>query len=315
MAVGCVQIPFSRVSTLARECGFADVGVSRARPADEVAELYRQWLAMGHHGEMQYLERNLEKRLDPQLLVPGAKSIISLIMPYAPKRYDASYRGPRIASYAFLKDYHLTLKERLFLLLDSLRQEFGEINGRAFVDSAPFLDRFWASNAGLGWIGKNTLLISPQFGSYFFIGSLVLDRDFETTERLVASRCGSCDRCQTACPAKAFVSPGVMDARKCISYLTIEKKTPLTRGERKVLGDWVFGCDACQLACPWNQRALRKGLAQEPLVDMSRLRKFCRGKLDLPKDSPMTRANADQLRELLRLAWEKAEQESIACSL
>ena len=223
-------------------------------------EKLQAWLSSEMHGEMGYMERNVDKRLDPTRLVPGAKSIISVLLSYYPGNPAIVTQSPKMSRYALSVDYHTVLKSMLWKMLDMLRQDFGSINGRAFVDSAPVLERAWAQRAGLGWIGKNSMLISPTLGSYTFIGELIVDVDIEPSTSLVPNRCGTCTRCIDACPAGAIVAPGVIDARKCISYLTIEKKAPLTEDESNSLNDWCFGCDICQEVCPWNKRIEQHGL-------------------------------------------------------
>lgn len=218
------------------------------------------WLLNDMHGEMGYMERNVGKRLDPTLLVPGGQSIISVLLSYYPGNPAIVTQPPKISRYALSFDYHKVIKDMLWLLLGALREEFGSINGRAFVDSAPVLERAWAQRAGLGWIGKNGMLINPTLGSYTFIGELVVDADIEPSTSLVPNRCGTCTQCMDACPTGAIVAPGVVDARKCISYLTIEKKSPLTEDESNSLNDWCFGCDICQEVCPWNKRIEQQGL-------------------------------------------------------
>ena len=275
------------------------MGISRASAVEGFAEHYREWLAMGYHGEMDYLARNFDKRMDPRLLVPGAKTVISGLLSYnLPPKYLLT-TPPKVARYALVRDYHKLLKSRLFTLLNRLRELYGGVEGRPFVDSAPFLDRYWAVLGGLGWIGKNGLLISPRWGSYVFIGALVVTLEVEPREGAVPARCGKCTRCMDACPTKALLQPALLDARRCISYLTIEKKSPLTEGERALLDGWAYGCDVCQMVCPWNRRAASSGLEREVLIDRGLLNAYALGKADLPPDSPMQRANPTKLRELL----------------
>ena len=213
-----------------------------------------QWLNDGMHGEMSYMERNLDKRINPTLLVPGAKSVISVLLNYYPGNPEISVNSPKISRYALGTDYHTVLKDMLWALLELMRKEFGPINGRAFVDSAPVLERNWAVKAGLGWIGKNSMLIHPKLGTFTFIGELIVDLEIEPSPTQVHNRCGTCTRCIDACPTGAIAAPGVVDARKCISYQTIEKKSPLTDEEKENLNGWCFGCDICQEVCPWNRK-------------------------------------------------------------
>ena len=266
-------IPSVEVENLALAIGFDGCGISQAKYLALHDGHFSHWLNAGFHGEMGYMERNREKRLNPQLLVPGAKSVISVILSYKPQSDSLSLVAPKISRYAYGRDYHLTLKEMLFELLNQLRANYGAVDGRAFVDSAPVLDRAWAEKAGLGWIGKNSMLISPKLGSYIFIGELIVNLDIEPTSRTIPNRCGTCTRCIDACPTGAIVAPRTIDARKCISYLTIEKKSALTSDERNSLNGWAFGCDACQEACPWNQKPLPTRCADfTPLDNLSTLK-------------------------------------------
>jgi epoxyqueuosine reductase len=211
---------------------------------------------------MGYMERNIEKRIDPSLLVPNAKSVISVLLNYFPGNPDISINKPKISRYALSIDYHSVMKKMLWDLADELRKIVGEVNGRAFVDSAPVLERAWAVKAGLGWIGKNSLLLHPKLGTYTFIGELIVDIEIEPSTSQLPNRCGTCTRCMDACPTGAIVSPAVIDARKCISYLTIEKKSHLTAAEQKSLNGWCFGCDICQEVCPWNNKITQTQLPQ-----------------------------------------------------
>ncbi len=240
---------------MALSLGFDACGVSRAQALEEDRIPFSEWISQGMHGEMAYMERNQEKRLDPCLLVLGVKSVVSVLLNYYPGNPRVCVEVPKIARYALSIDYHTVIKQMLWQLLEMLRKEYGPISGRAFVDSAPVLERAWAERSGLGWIGKNGLLINPKIGSYMFIGELIVDADIEPSNSKVPNRCGTCTRCMDACPTGAIVSPGVVDARKCISYHTIEKKSLLTEQEKLSLNGWCFGCDICQEVCPWNKQA------------------------------------------------------------
>lgn len=298
-------IPFERLSHLAREERFSAVGVSRADRASDIEEGFRAWLNAGFHGEMGYLARNFDKRMDPRLLFPGARSVVSCLAPYDIQREEdnSEFKGGRVASFAWFRDYHLTIKERLYSLLGRLRAEYGEVEGRPFVDSAPLLDRYWATRAGLGWIGKNTLLVSKEWGSYVFIGTLVLNVEVETTASPIGNYCGKCRHCIDSCPTGALFAPGRMDARKCISYLTIEKKEELSKEEEKSLGEWAFGCDVCQNVCPWNVRRVKDSetLINERYVSREVLTGFSYGLRSLPKETCLRRANKDRLQRLLQM--------------
>ena len=256
-----MTIPFKSIEQLAISIGFNACGVCPAHKLSENQPPFEEWISKGMHGEMQYMERNIDKRLDPTLLVPNAKSVISVLLNYFPENRKISTAAPKISRYALSADYHTIIKKMLWQLLDSLRADFGEINGRAFVDSAPVLERAWAQKAGLGWIGKNSMLISPKLGSYTFIGELILDVDIEPSRTSIPNRCGSCTRCIDSCPTGAILAPQIIDAQKCISYLTIEKKSSLTTTEQESLNGWCFGCDICQEACPWNSKATPQKLS------------------------------------------------------
>lgn len=231
-------------------CGFAEAG----RVPSEVTERYDSWVALGYHGEMSYLERNRELRQDPRLLLEGTKSLIMVALNYYPEQRPPS-QLPKVASYAYGRDYHKVVKKKLDRLLHYIKEQIApEVSGRAFADSAPILERYWAEQAGIGWVGKNGLLIVPKLGSYHVLGSLLVDIDLPWGKPM-AERCGSCRRCLDACPTEAFVAPRMMDARRCISYLTIEQRGEIPRELAERMGDRLYGCDACQEQCPWNRRA------------------------------------------------------------
>ena len=212
------------IISIALGVGFHACGVSRAENLDNLEGVYFKWLHNQYHATMAYMERNIDLRLDPTMLVPGAKSVISVLLSYNTGDVPVNIQSPRIARYACRVDYHFLMKKMLWELLNRMRKSYGEINGRAFVDSAPVMEREWAVRAGLGWIGKNSNLINRNLGSYVFIGELIVDIEIEPTIHLERDGCGSCTRCMDACPNSAIVAPGTVDARKCISYLTIERK-------------------------------------------------------------------------------------------
>ncbi len=235
-----------------RQLGFDDCGVVPAEELKSEEERFYKWLKAGFHGEMAYMERNIDKRLNPALLVPGAKSVIVALMNYYPaQKLDLKYY--KISKYAWGQDYHGVIKRRLWQLLEFIDREIAPCSGRAFSDSAPLLEQALAVRAGLGWIGKNSLLITKK-GSYFFLGELVVDMELAYDVPFTRNFCGTCSACIDACPVNAIVSPGTVDARKCISYLTIEKRGDFT--EPVDLHGWVFGCDECQDSCPWNRKAV-----------------------------------------------------------
>lgn len=244
-----------RIKIKAKELGFLDCGISEARfLAEERARLIN-WLQEGMHGEMGYMNNHLEKRLDPRLLVENARSVISVLLNYFPGQKQADPEAPVLSKYAFGTDYHFKMKDKLGELLKFIQAEIVQCEGRYFVDSAPVLDRAWAARAGLGWIGKNTNLISTEHGSFFFIGEIILDLELPADEKIVRNHCGNCTRCIDACPTQALVAPYVLDARKCISYQTIENRGEIDPELKGKFSNRVFGCDICQDVCPWNLKS------------------------------------------------------------
>ena len=237
----------------AKALGFAFVGISKAERMDEEAKRLEQWLNKDYHGKMQYMENHFEKRVDPRKLVPGAKSVISLLYNYYPEQNQSDPEAPKLARYAYGQDYHFVIKQKLRDLLEKLREKVGAVEGRCFVDSAPVLERDWAKRSGIGWIGKNTLLIHPKAGSYFFLAELIIDLDL-LPDGPMKDYCGTCTRCIDACPTEAISPEGsILDASKCISYLTIELREALPEGFKGKMENWMFGCDICQEVCPWNR--------------------------------------------------------------
>lgn len=244
-----------RIKRKAFVLGFLACGIARADYLAEEKPRLEEWLANGMNGEMEYMARNVEKRLDPRLLHEGTKSVISVLLNYFPREKQQDSEAPVLSKYAYGTDYHFVLKDKLRELLDFINEEIAPCSARAFVDSAPVLDKAWAVRAGLGWIGKNTNLISVEHGSYFFIGELLIDLNLEADERIVSNHCGNCTRCIDACPTKAIVAPYVVDARRCISYQTIEQRGEIDLQLKGQFNDRVFGCDICQDVCPWNLKA------------------------------------------------------------
>ncbi|MGA1363581.1 MAG: tRNA epoxyqueuosine(34) reductase QueG [Schleiferiaceae bacterium] len=235
--------------------GFMEARVARADFLADEAPRLEEWLARGLHGSMGYMANHFDKRLDPRLLVPGARSVVSLAFNYYPEPSELEADGrPRVARYAYGEDYHRVVKDRLFELLDALRSAVGAIDGRCFVDSAPVMERAWAERSGLGWVGKNSLVLRKNAGSYFFLAELVVDYDF-VPDLPVADHCGTCTRCLDACPTQAIIAPQVVDSARCISHATIELHGALPREMAESLHPWVFGCDICQEVCPWNRHA------------------------------------------------------------
>jgi len=242
------------IKNSARQLGFLSCGISKADFLEAEAPKLEAWLRGGHHGTMSYMERNFDKRLDPRRLVPGAKSIVSLLYNYHSDQKQKDPEAPKISTYAYGTDYHLVIKNKLKAFMDILHREIGEVNGRVFVDSAPVMDKAWAAKSGLGWIGKNTNLISKKVGSFFFIAELILDLDLEY-DTPVTDHCGSCTACIDACPTEALIQPYQIDGSKCISYLTIELKEAIPNEFQGKMDNWAFGCDVCQTVCPWNRFA------------------------------------------------------------
>jgi len=243
------------VKRLAKEIGFSSCGISKARFLHEEEKKFEDWLRQGYQGSMSYLERNFDKRLDPTKLVPGAKSVISLSYNYFPPKKLISENNFIISKYAYGKDYHKVLRNKLKKLFTKIRDKIGEVEGRVFVDSAPIHERAWAKLSGVGWIGKNSLLINKNQGSYFFLAEIICDLDLEYDEP-VLNRCGNCTRCIDACPTDAITKAQVIDANKCISYLTIENKEKIPKELRGSINNSIFGCDICQDVCPWNKKSV-----------------------------------------------------------
>lgn len=240
------------IKRIAAELGFQFCGISKARFLEEEAPRLTEWLKRGYQGRMSYLENHFDKRLDPTLLVPGAKSVVSLMYNYFPSKDLANDDSFKVAKYAYGQDYHFVIKDKLFEFMKQIHAEIGEVGGRVFVDSAPVMERAWARESGLGWIGKNSLLLNKQRGSFFFLAELILDVDLEP-DGPVKDYCGTCTACMDACPTEAIPEPYVVDGSKCISYFTIELKEELPSEVKGKFENWIFGCDICQDVCPWNR--------------------------------------------------------------
>jgi epoxyqueuosine reductase len=254
-----------RIRQEAYRLGFEFVGIAKAEQMQPEARRLEAWLNAGYHGKMAYLANHFEKRIDPRQLVEGAQSVISLTYNYFTDQNQTDPEAPKIAKYAYGKDYHFVVKDKLKSLLQFIETEIGSVHGRAFVDSAPVLERDWARRSGVGWVGKNTLLIQPRRGSYFFLAELILDLPL-VYDNPIRDHCGTCRRCIEACPTEAISPQGyVMDGSKCISYLTIELKDEILPPQYKdQMKDWIFGCDICQEVCPWNRFSVRH---QEPAFE------------------------------------------------
>ncbi|MFM2201515.1 MAG: tRNA epoxyqueuosine(34) reductase QueG [Bacteroidota bacterium] len=261
------------IKQLALEIGFSFCGISKANFLSEEAPRLEKWLKQSMQGEMSYMENHFDMRLDPRLLVPGAKSVVSFLFNYFPNPEIAIGSGAlKVSKYAWGEDYHYVVKDKLKLLMQQLTERIGAIEGRAFVDSAPVLDKVWAKKSGLGWLGKNANLINKKQGSFFFIAELIIDLELEP-DGPVTDHCGTCRACIDACPTEAIVEPYVVDGSKCISYFTIELKKDLPPEWISKMDGWLFGCDVCQDVCPWNRfsvvNAEPRFTPREHLLNMS----------------------------------------------
>src|SRR5690606_38105261 len=264
----CTMSPAATYSKLIKEeaarLGFLSCGISKADFLEDEAPRLENWLKNQYQGKLSYMENHFDKRLDPRLLVDGAKSVISLSYNYFTNQSQADLTAPKISKYAHGTDYHFVIKEKLKELLSFIQVQIGEVSGRAFVDSAPVLDKAWAERAGLGWIGKHSLLLSKKKGSFFFLSALIVDLELEYDTPITTDHCGSCTKCIDACPTDAIIDSRVVDASKCISYLTIELKENVPESFKGKMANWAFGCDICQDVCPWNRFSLQH---QEPAFD------------------------------------------------
>ncbi|MCE2844016.1 MAG: tRNA epoxyqueuosine(34) reductase QueG [Sediminibacterium sp.] len=260
------------IKQLAMAMGFDYCGIAQAKELTEDAIRLEQWLHKGYHGEMEYMAKNFDLRIDPRKLVPGAKSVICFIKNYYPS--EEQEKGiPQIAKYAWGNDYHEVIRNQLHEFLDQLRKQIGPIEGRGFVDSAPVLERSWAQLAGAGWIGKNGNLIKPQTGSFFFIATLIVDIELMYDQPISKDFCGTCTKCIDACPTQAILPNKTIEANHCISYLTIELKKETIHTNRNYK-EWAFGCDICQDVCPWNRFSHpHKEPAFKPLDGLLQMRK------------------------------------------
>ena len=258
----------------AAELGFSGLAFAKAEHMDEEAHRLEQWLSGDNHGTMGYMENHFDLRVDPTKLVPGSKTVISLMYNYYTEEVQSDPTAPKIASYAYGRDYHKVVRKKLKHLITYMREEIGDIEGRCFVDSAPILERDWAKRSGLGWVGKHTLLLNPKMGSFFFLAEIICDLELES-DYPIKDHCGTCTRCIDACPTEAISPEGYMlDGSKCISYLTIEHKEAIPEVFQESMGDYIFGCDICQQVCPWNrfakQHTEQDFLPKEGMLDMSR---------------------------------------------
>jgi len=241
------------VKSLAYKLGFHYCGIAKAMKLDEDARRLEKWLQQGLHGKMQYMENYFDLRTDPRQLVPGAKSVVTLLLNYFPE-VSQQPGAPKISKYAYGRDYHEVIREKLNNFIQLVKQNIGDINGRGFVDSAPVLERSWAVRSGTGWVGKNGNLITKQQGSYFFIATLITDLELTADDAFAKDYCGTCNKCITSCPTNAIQPDKVIDGSRCVSYFTIELKDAIIPDEMKnKFENWMFGCDICQDVCPWNR--------------------------------------------------------------
>jgi epoxyqueuosine reductase len=257
-----IKIYTQLIKSEAKRLGFLSCGISKAGFLEQEAPRLEHWLKKQMNGQMAYMENHFDKRLDPTLLVDGAKSVVSLLLNYYPSEFQ-NQESFHISKYAYGQDYHFVIKEKLNELLIAIQSNIGEVSGRAFVDSAPVLDRAWAAKSGLGWIGKNGNLITQKVGSFYFIAELIIDLELEY-DNATTDHCGTCNACIDACPTQAIVAPHIVDGSKCISYFTIELKENIPQEMKGKFNDWAFGCDVCQDVCPWNKFSKPHN---EPLFD------------------------------------------------
>jgi len=264
----------SMIKEEAKRLGFIFCGVSKAEFLEEEAPRLENWLKNNYQGKMSYMENHFDKRLDPRLLVEGARSVISLGFNYFTKASQTNADAPKISKYAYGTDYHFVIKDKLKELLSFINEQIGEVGGRAFVDSAPVLDKAWAKKSGLGWVGKNANLINKNTGSFFFLCELIIDLELEYDTPPTKDHCGTCTRCIDACPTDAIVGPYIVDGSRCISYLTIELKDEIPQEFKGKMDNWMFGCDVCQDVCPWNRFSTIHNEAafnpQPSLLDMNK---------------------------------------------
>jgi epoxyqueuosine reductase len=286
--------------------GFSACGIAPARKLVDEEQRLNDYLVNNFQGEMEYMANHFDKRLDPTLLVPGAKSVIVVLLNYFPNQLQTG-NVPIVSKYAYGKDYHVVVKDKLHQLFQFIHSEIKPVSGRVFSDSAPVLERAWAVQAGLGWIGKNGLLINKELGSFFFIGEIIIDLELEYDSPFEKEHCGNCEKCLRACPTGALVQPSVLDARRCISYLTIEMKEDTPQEYKPLLSNRVFGCDICQDVCPWNQKPecslLEEFQPSDELVKMSgeEWSLLSKDKFDkLFSQSPVKRAGYDKLMQNIR---------------
>lgn len=294
------------------EMGFLDMGAAKAEFMEPEARQLEAWLESGSHGKMAYMANHFELRTDPTKLVPGAKTVISLLYNYYTPTVQLDRSAPKLSMYAYGRDYHKVIKKKLKLIMKWMNEHVGQVAGRGFVDSAPVMERDWARRAGLGWMGKHTLLINQRAGSYFFLAELIIDLEIDTVQEQVKDHCGTCTRCIDACPTLAISKKGYsLDASKCISYLTIELKEDIPAVYKDSMEQWMFGCDICQAVCPWNRFSTQhEEEAFAPSAELMSKNKESWQALteeefdDLFKGSPVKRAGFQKLKQNIKAALE-----------
>jgi len=291
------------IKNQARILGFSDCGIAKVRCLEEQREHLDSWLSASYNAEMTYMERNKDKRLNPSLLVDEAKSVVVVLLNYYPQKDFLVEGQPIISKYAYGKDYHTVVKDKLFHLFNFIKQSRPDVSGRCFVDSAPVLEHSWAQDAGLGWIGKNSLLINKEFGSFTFIGELIINIELDYDSPFKKSFCGTCTKCMDTCPTNAIVSEKVIDASRCISYNTIEKKGDIPEDLKNLFGDRIFGCDICQDVCPWNRAPIFNNVKEFSPVES--ILNMTYGEWEdltdeqfalIAKDSPLQRAGLEKMK-------------------
>ncbi|MFC2087670.1 tRNA epoxyqueuosine(34) reductase QueG [Bacteroidota bacterium] len=263
----------TRIKAKAIEIGFHACGIVRAEELTEEKQFLHSWLNLNYHGSMKYMENHFNERTNPSLLLEGTQSVIIALKNYYPAEKQ-SHILPKIAKYAYGKDYHIIIKNQLKSLLDFIKEHHEGAEGRVFTDSAPLLERSLAQRAGLGWIGKNTMLINKQIGSFVFIGEIILNTELVYDETEIKDYCANCTKCIEACPTNAILEPHLLDARKCISYYTIENQGEIPGEFKGKFDNWIFGCDICQDVCPWNQKSIHnKEPAFKPILEIMKYSK------------------------------------------
>jgi len=301
----------SDIKKKAINLGFDACGISSIEELGKEKEFLKEWLSNNFHGDMAYMARNIDKRVNPSILVEGTNSVISVILNYFPEKNLNSESHYKISKYALGKDYHYVIKDKLKHLMDYINNIVPNVSMRAFTDSAPILDKSWAIKSGLGWMGKNTLLINKKHGSFFFIGEIIVGIDLEADSPLNKEYCGSCTKCIDACPTNALFEPYKMDATKCISYLNIETKNPIPENLKGKLNNWIYGCDICQDVCPWNSKLTpSKEEAFKISDDLALMKKQDWENLEKPqfkklfKSSAVERGSFRRMKEIISICQE-----------